>query len=381
MALIDEVPRARLGLELARLEEAGRITEAVQTSRIVGVLGEAEVGKTETIRQALGSSTPVHPIVGLDLDGVAGEEHLAFLLARQIASAQLGAAEFSILKTGALIPSSIEAKRVGLAELLGIDGLEEALRDWPSGSYQLSRALEALERLMAQKKDTILWIDHLEAPGLTPRHPLDLDRVLWAIREMVQGQSDLGVVLSGREAVEGQILGSEAAFHQQGLWLSLDNPPPEVWREVATGMKVPGETAVRLAGLTGGHPETMLIALLSLVRGGSRRSAEDLLRDLASTSAALAARAMQHARTLHRLGGQVLIQVAMGQGPYAVSQRGKSPPQEIRRVLGRLRQAGLIRHDDGWTVVNPLIGIVLRGEVPQAQAPDWDLEDETTDAR
>lgn len=381
MAVIDEVRRAHWGLEFARLEEAQRITEALQTSRVVGVLGEGEVGKTETVRQALGNSTPMHPIVGLDLDGAASEEHLAFLLVRQIATAALGAAEFSILKVGALIPSSTEAKRVGLAELLGVDGLEEALRDWPSGSYQLSQALAALERLTAQKKDTILWIDHLEAPGLTPRHPLDLDRVLWAIREMVQGQSDLGVLLSGREAVEGQILGSEAAFHQQGLWLSLDNPPPEVWREVATGMKVPGETAMRLAGLTGGHPETMLIALLSLMRGGSKRSAEDLLRDLASTSTALAARAMQHARSLHRLGGQVLIQVAMGKGPYAASQRGESPPQEIRRVLGRLRQAGLIRHDDGWTAVNPLIGIVLRGEVPQAQAPDWDLDDEATDAR
>jgi hypothetical protein len=373
MALSEDVPRAHWGLELARLEEAERITDAVQAGRVVGVLGEADVGKTETIRQALGNSTPKHPIVRLDLDGAAGEGHVAFLLSRQIALAYLGSPEFSTLKVGVLIPASIEAKRVGLAELLGVDGLEEALRDWPSGTFELSRALAALEAL-AERRDTVLWIDHLEAPGLTPRHPLDLDRLLWAVREIVQRQRGLSVVLSGRDAVEGRVLGPEAAFHQQGQWLSIDNPPPETWRRVAEGLKVPGGIAEQLARLTGGHPETMLIALLNVRNEGARRSADELLRDLASTSAALAARAMQHARSLHRLGGQVMTQVAMGQGPYAASQRGGSPPQEIRKVLGRLHLAGLIRHDGGWAPVNPLIGIVLRGEIPQTQAPDWEDE-------
>jgi hypothetical protein len=372
MALITDVNHARWSLEMARLEEGARITDEVQTSRVVGVLGEAEVGKTETIREALGTSQPDRPLIHLDLDGVAGEGHVAFHLVREIAAAQLGI-EFSTLKVGVLVPATLERKRVELAEFLGVDGLEEALRDWPSGGYPLAKALDALTKL-AQQRETILWIDHLEAPMLTPRHPLDLDKLLWAIREIVQRQLSLSVVLSGRDAVETRVLGREAAFYQQGRWLSLDNPGPEVWRDVALRLKASPTVVRDLAHLTGGHPETMLNAFLSLMRGNGKGGGEDLLRELASVSGGLASRAFQHACSLHRLGGQVLLQVAWGKGPYAAFQRGESPPQEIRKVLGRLQLAGLIRHDDGWSVVNPLIGIVLRGEIPRASAPDWDAE-------
>jgi hypothetical protein len=371
VALIKDMNIARWTLESARHVEAERITEEIQSGQVVGVLGEAEVGKTETIRQALGHSRPEHPVLRVDLDGAAGEGHVASQLLRQIAAAELGV-ELSTLKVGVLVPSSVERKRVEMAELLGVDGLEEAMRDWPSGGFPLARSLEALSRL-ALRYETILWIDHLEAPGLTPRHPFDLDRFLWALREMVQTRLSLSLVLSGRNAIEGRILGREAAFHQQGRWISMDNPTNEVWRLAASSMRAPVEIASDLAALTGGHPETMLIALLELLGDAEARGADELLREMASTSAALAARAMQHARSLHRLGGQVLLQVAMGQGPYAAAQRGKSPPQEIRKVLGRLQLAGLLRHDEGWSVVNPLVGILLRGEVPMISAPDWEL--------
>ncbi len=369
---LANVPGARWSLKLARHEEAQQIADALQTNRVVGLLGEAEVGKTETLRQALGHSTPKLSILRLDLDGVAGEEHLAFQISREIARAVLSLAEFSTLKVGVLVPTSIEAKRIALADLLGVNGLDESLRDWPSGRYPLARALEALEKL-AKGRDVFLWLDHLEAPGLTPRHPLDLDHLLWAIREMVQRLPDLNVVLSGRDAVEGRVLGREAAFHQQGRWLSLDNPGAEAWLTVGAGLEVPAATANDLAELTGGHPETMLLALLELTEE-PKRDADDVLRYLASTAGALTARAMQHARSLHRLGGQILIQVASGLGPYAGAQRGESPPQEIRKVLGRLHLAGLIRHDEGWSVVNPLIRIALRDGVHRANAPDWDDE-------
>lgn len=373
MALIKEMNRARWGLEMARLRESERITEALQSSRVVGVLGEAEVGKTATVRAALGPSLPEHPVIHIDLAGAASESHLAFRVARQIAAAELGV-EFSTLKVGALVPASLEKKRVDLAELLGIEGLEEALRDWPSGGFALPMALKAAERL-ARRREMVLWVDHLEAPSLTPRHPLDLDRLLWALREMMQTNSALSVVLSGRDATESLVLGREAAFHQQGQWLSLDNPPAEVWESVAAGLSVPNDLAGELSALTEGHPETMLIALVTLSEDG-RKDPDQLLGELASCSAAFAGRAFQHACTLHRLGGKVLEQVALGRGPYAARNRGDSPPQEIRKVLGRLQLAGLIRHDRDWSVVNPLVGIVLRQEVRRASAPDWVFEDE-----
>lgn len=369
MALMEAINRARWSLELARLEEGERITEALQSSRVVGVLGEAEVGKTETIRAALGPSHPENPVIRVDLAGAASESHLAFRIVRQLAEAELGI-EFSTLKVGALVPASLERKRVALAELLGVDGLEEALRDWPSGTFGVEEALKGVEKLV-RSRETFIWVDHLEAPSLTPRHPLDQDRLLWALREMVQNRGRLSVVLSGRVAVTGSVLGQEAAFHQQGQWLSLDNPSDEVWASLASSLRAPRNIVAELVDLSGGHPETMLTALAELSQGGQRNAAE-VLGELASASAGLASRAVQHACTLHRLGGKVLEQVALGRGPYAASQRGDSPPQEIRKVLGRLQLAGLIRHDGNWSIVNPLVGILLRREVSRASAPDWE---------
>lgn len=369
MALAEEVARMHRRLELARLPETERVTDAVQSSRVVGVLGEAEVGKSQTIRQALGYSTDRLAIIGLDLDSAAGEEQLAFNLVREIAGAYLGTPEFSTLKVGTLVPASIERKRVELAELIGLAGVDEALRDWPSGRYRLVDAFGALEAL-GRNRETILWVDHLESPGLTPRHPLDLDEVLWGIRELVQRLPKLRLLLSGRVPVEARLLGSEAAFHQQGRWLSLDNPPPEVWQEVASDLKLRPSTLLELTALTLGHPETMLMALLEMSAERSSWGAGEVLQYLTSRAGALTARAMQHARSLHRLGGQVLVQVAYGQGPYAAAQRGISSPQEIRKVLGRLQQAGLIRHDEGWVVVNPLIGMALRSDLRWTPAPD-----------
>ncbi len=373
MGLNEEVRRLRWALQLARSEEADRIAEARRRQRVVGVLGEAEVGKSETVRQAIGPSTPRRAVIEIDFDGAASDGHLAFLLARQIARAHLGAPAFSTLKVGVLVPATIEAQRIELAELLGVDGLEEALRDWPSGTYPLARALGALERL-TELRETILWLDHLEAPALTPRHPVDVEGLLWGFRELLQRTPELSIVLCGRVAVEARVLGSEAAFHQQGQWLTLDNPPPEAWRRVAATLDVGDAPALELATLTRGHPVTMLLALMRMTRGAGGAGAHEILRDLVATDPGLGARAMQHARSLHRLGGQVLVQVANGEGPYAAAQRGSSPAQEIRKVLGRLQLAGLLRHDEGWSLVNPLVTAALRGEVALASAPDWGLD-------
>src|SRR4029077_2772515 len=349
----------------ARVGEAQRIAEAVAAHHVVGVLGEAEVGKTRTIGQALRLPNDGPAMIYLDLDGAASDEHVGFLLAKQIARTVLGGTDFSLLSGGVLLPGRVQRGRLQVAELLGVEGLEEALREWPSGRYPSAKALGALQTL-AERRDLMLWIDHVEAPRLPPRHPLKVDRLLWGVRELGQRESRLRVVISGREALRDEILGTSAAFHQQGQWLSLHAPAAGTWREVAGHLHVSAGVADELANLTGGHPTTMLLALHLIEADGQRPPrVEDILRELAVRDDGLAARAVQHARSLHRLGGQVLTQIALGQRPYAATQRGSATSQEISKVLNRLRLAGLLRHSDGWEIVNPLLAIRLRGTVDE----------------
>lgn len=176
------------------------------------------------------------------------------------------------------------------------------------------------------------------------------------------------MMVSARAGIEDELVAPRAAFHQQGQWLSLDTPGPSIWREVAGQLGVSRRMARELAVLTGGHPQTMLLALvtLKLANGGWPSRPEDVLEELAAHDDGLAARAVQHARSLHRLGGQVLIQIACAQQPYGAAQRGRATPQEmISKVLARLRLAGLLRRTDRWAVVNPLVAIRARGGVAE----------------
>lgn len=143
MGLIDEIPKAQAALAEAREPEAVRITAALDASHIVGILGEANVGKTETVGQALALTGL--DVVRLDLDAAASDAHIGFLLAKGIAKVIVSASDLSLLAGGALLPPSAEKARVELAGLLGIDGLDEALRSWPSGHFSSARAMRAVE--------------------------------------------------------------------------------------------------------------------------------------------------------------------------------------------------------------------------------------------
>lgn len=370
MELIEGLPRAQAALAAARIEEAQPITEAIRESGVVGVLGETEVGKTSTVRQAITPLLGPVSLIYLDLDGAASDEHAAFFLAKEIARAQLGAVGLSLLSADVLRPTRLDAERVALAELLGLDGLDEAMREWPSGEYPLTKALAALETL-ARSRRILLWVDHVEAPLLTPRHPLQMDRLLWGVRELTQRVGSLGVVLSGREGTERNLVGGAAAFHQQGRWLSIARPPLEVWRSTARELGVATSVVGELTELLQGHPATMLLALVHTGTDSSPRHPYEVVRDMLMSDVGLIGRTVQNARTLHRLGSQVLTQIALGQAPYGKEQRGRAAPQEIRKVLDRLRIAGLLRRGPrGWSLVNPLVEMGLRQQVRLPAIPE-----------
>ena len=360
MGLIDEIPAAHAALANARSAEAGQIVSMLDSTRVAGVLGEAEVGKTETVRQALALTGLT--VIRLDLDAAASDGHIGLLLVREIAKATVPAVDLSLLSGGVLLPPTAEKARAELAALLGMEGLEEALAPWPSGRLSSVHALQIVETV-ARRKPVVLWIDHPESPSLTPRHPVDVDRLLWGVREMVQRQRSLRVVVSSREGFSQRLLGPKDAFHQQGSWISFDNPLADTWRRVAERFEIPARLADEIFEQVDGHPATMLNAILLISSSPTLPHPYALLQELAARDDGLVARAVQHARTLHRLGGQVMTQIAFGEPPYGIAERGSSSPQEIRKVLERLRLAGLLKRKHGWGIVNPLVAIRLRGSV------------------
>lgn len=356
----NRTDRQRTALGVARVAELRRLRDSVRGNRVVCVFGEAEVGKTETIEQALaGSGTRV---LRMDLRWAASESHAGFLLAGEIAKALAPTVELTRLAQSASLPPEIERARARLVESLG-GGLQEAFRRWPSGRYTWAAALESLE-LLAQTQDLLLWVDHLEAPGLSFRHPLNLDQLLWSLSELAERSESVGLLMSGREAARYTVDGPRAAFADRGDRITLSAPSAAAWRQVAELLGAPVERAEDLAILTGGHPRTMLLAMAAIADEEAPVSAEEVLEALAANDDGLAARAMEHARSLHRLGGQVLTQAALGQRPYATAQRGATTTQELSKALKRLRLAGLLRHEDRWSVVNPLLAMRLQASSP-----------------
>jgi hypothetical protein len=375
MDVIGAMQHAHTTLATSRSGEAQRIGEAIVKNGIVGLVGEAEVGKTQTIRQSLAALNPRTAVIYIDFDVAASDGHVGWQIAKQIARHATSGVDLSILSAGAIVPPRLERTRVQLAEILGVVGVEESLREWPSGTYGALAGFQALERL-AETREVLVWLDHIEAPRLTARHPVNVGRLLWGIREAHQRQQAIRVLLSGREGIGDVVTGPKAAFHQQGEWLTLDYPPASMWRDVARRLKVTARITQELAFLTGGHPQTMLIALTTVaMRPGdfSGNGGEMLLAELVAHDDGVAARAVQHARSLHRLGGQVLVQVARGQRPYGAAERGAASTQEISKVLARLRLAGLLRHEGRWEVVNPIVAIRARGSVAEPdQIEDWE---------
>jgi hypothetical protein len=354
-------------LAAVRAEEAHQIAEQVSRHRIVGLFGEAEVGKTEILHQALAGQRP--GVLHLDLSWAASEEHLGFVLARAIAEAVVPPDRLPTLGRLAPLPPELQRARTRLADVLGA-GLKEALRSWPSGRYGWPTALAALEAF-AEQQEVVLWVDHLEAPRLTFRHPLKADRLLWSVGELAERHARLRIVVSGREAASEDALGPTAAFRDRGRWLSMCAPSVQAWQEVARRLDVSASAAADLAQMTAGHVRTMLLALNAIATenaAGRHPRPEDLLWQLAAHDDGLASRAIEHARSLHRLGGHVLTQAALGQRPYAAPQRGATTTQDLSKALKRLRLAGLLRHEQRWAVVNPLVAMRLRGTAPREAA-------------
>lgn len=136
----------------------------------------------------------------------------------------------------------------------------------------------------------------------------------------------------------------------------------------------------RVVAHTGGHPASTIevLAELRALTAGQGRIDPDLPNGYTEQRAAslveyaiatvserhydLARRAIEHARSLHRLGSHLLAAIARGEGPYQATP--EIPGSEVAKAMVRLHLNGLVRprgSQRGWEPTDPRIRWALVG--------------------
>jgi hypothetical protein len=356
VGLIGSIPALHDALSGARHNDLARVDEGLRGFGVTGVHGEPEVGVTSVVAGAIGRRSCIR----VDLDGAASEGDVAAMLARGLAQTLIGRRDFSLLAAPAVAPTSVHRAYIDFAERAGERVAAFAVADRPTDVIDVSEVLDAIERVHRGNADSpILWIDHLQAPLLTPRHPVDVDALLWNVRSLHQ-RTGLPVVLSGSMAATRIAYGSQGAFYGDGIWVTLGRPGMDVWLDVARaplGNPPPPGWVAEMADITHGHPATMLLALaLRDELPQFARTPVELWQLMLALDDGLVARAVQHARSLHRLGSVVLERIAHGARPYEGA-RTKAEQNDRNRALRRLYEGGLITQPGprSWEVTNPLL--------------------------
>ena len=360
--LIDLIPRLHGELFRARRNEARQLEQALTSHQVIGVHGEPEVGVTSLLNDVVRRMGK--QVIRLDLVGAYSDDYLTWVLARELAKVIVPDPTTRSLATlgDGLRPSHATGAIRDLRNRLGtLAELAFAPAPNPDLGVDLGDTLNALTNIAHGHIDLAIWVDHLQEPGLTSRHPVNVDRLLWQIRA-IQQQVDLQVILSGNRSASRMAHEAQRAFYGDGEWITIQRPTVRAWHQVAAAVlpQISAAWTAMLIDLTDGHPATTLGALASQVL----RPADDpqaLWSEFVALQVGLTARSMQHARSLHRLGGELLERIARGEGPY--QERLGLPAKDILKVVDRLHHAGLIWQPAPrrWKVTNPVVAVHLRG--------------------
>jgi hypothetical protein len=324
-------------------------------------MGEADCGKTLLCSIVLANIRQRGTLaISLDLDGAYSLNQLAWQWAKELARATIDPVALSHMSAlpQDMWPGSTRNQVLALGEHLGEEVAALAELSSPHHGVgnldAITSTLSATERL-AQARDTLLVIDHLEAPSLTPRHPLHVAQLLWRVRAVTQLQPRLRVLLVSRTATVGLATAPTAAFYGDGQWLTVTSPSPEVF---AIGTRRSQDLVKLVLSRTSGHVNSTLELLDALPSHATDADAQEAVRLLAAQHIDLTRRTVQHARTLHRLGSHILMVIAEGKRPYQETPDARS--KEIGAAVSALHTAGIIRRKDplrqqNWAVTDPRV--------------------------
>lgn len=344
-------------LDRARSADVEAIARSIADNRVVGITGPAETGKSVLVRRAVapiglqGETAVVH----VNLEGVYSPRQLTRRWLRALAKAAAGPIAFSHIASlpRDAWPGKTRRADHRVRDVLGSDyALAFDQVHGPrskGGDEDIAVALGATARLV-QTVRVILVIDHLEAPELS--RALDVRALLWPVRELSQRERGLTVTLVGRRGAIDLASDSDGAFFGAGTWMTIEAPRAEVWREALNKWKALPAALQQ----TGGH---VVSTLLLAQRAWETTDVGREFTELAVEQSGLAARSVQHAASVHRLGPVLLRGIANNQGPYEAIPDALT--RDIAAAAQRLELAGLVHRVQrgNWRVVNPLVAQAL----------------------
>ena len=335
--------------------------ESLRGFHVTGVTGEAEVGKTAMVDAAVHRRPDLRQ-VRLDLDATYSPNRLVWQWARALARTTMGRVAFSHVDELArdLWPGRTRSELALLGDHFGPDIarlVEQPFPDPGIGTLDAVAELMHATITLAGEEQVVLVIDHLEAPSLAFRHPLNVDELLWHVRSAAQHAVDLHMVLIARPPAVELATAESAAFYGDGQWLSLQRPSASQFAEAT---ERPVELVAEVMRYTAGHVASTLAVL---ERHRPSRRVHATVSELADDHRTLADRTLQHARSVHRLGGHLVRATAAGAGPYEASPDARS--KEVSTAMRQLHLAGIVRRPSdvhqGWELTDPRVVWVLMG--------------------
>ncbi len=380
---VPEPSGSKFTLEVARLQLVRQITDTIAEQPFMGLVGEAELGKSRLLNAAVGQLVSRRwVVVKLDLDSGWSPNRLAWQWALELARAVVGTEPISHLHSldRSTWPASTRSAVLALSGALGPETAALAQQPQPHKGIGRDDALQAplqATLALARQQEVILAIDHLETPSAAGLRSPDVTKLLWSIRAPGQQLRNLHVVVVTRPAAQDLASGAQSAYHLLGRWLTVQAPTAGEFAE-ATGM--PLAWCDHVVSHTGGHPSSTIEVLAELRRttsepghilpdlptGYSQNRAASLVEyaivTVSERHVDLVRRSIEHARSVHRLGSHLLEAIARGEGPYQATP--EIPGSEVAKAMVRLHLNGLVRPRGsrrGWEPTDPRITWSLTG--------------------
>jgi uncharacterized protein len=359
---------------IGRADDVDEIAQALSGGGHVVVAGPRRTGKTSVCDAALEACRAAGCYTAaVDLFHMADAADLAEALTRQVLANRpaLGRAIHAAgsapgrLREALSVAATYRARQ-DLGEDLEITITPHLARADPPRA--LRSALELLERIAAaDDRRLVVFLDEFQE--ITSGLFGDPAVVTRQLRAILQRSPHVSVLFAGsmEHLMRELFAPGDRALSQFGAFHDLRPIPAAEWRDGIRarlgldGCTIEESALERLAELGEGHPRaTMLIAQQAhLIARGELRDEIDGAIVAAALAAAMRGDRLKHEQTLERIRSisrhaQRLAQrVATGERLYE-----GIAPQNARRALARLRDAGIVDHTGrrgGWTVLDPLL--------------------------